>query len=56
MTFDQWMNEVDTVIAGLCGLGHNDLADWHYWDAWNDGASAEEAAYNVLEEEGFPFE
>ena len=56
MSFEEWMEQVDRVIAKICGLGYMDLADWHYWDAWNDGISAEEAAFSVLEEEGFPFE
>jgi hypothetical protein len=52
--FDRWMNEVDRQLDRICGLSHHDLADQCYRDWFDDGVSAEEAARDALESEGFP--
>lgn len=54
--FAQWLKEVDGVIGGICGLGHNDIADQTWYDWFADGYSPEEAAQEALENEGFAYE
>jgi hypothetical protein len=52
-TFDQWMKDVDKYLLRKVGLTHSDLPDFPSYDMWSDGISAEEAAQDLLEEEGF---
>lgn len=54
-TFKRWMHEVDKEISGVCGLTSSDLADWRYYDGWQDDMTPTEVALEVLTEEGFPF-
>lgn len=53
MTFEQWMKKVDQIIYNICGLTSEDLADFMYYDAWEDGARPEDIANDVLEENDF---
>lgn len=52
MTFDKWLRQVDGVIGGLVGLSYNDLADQTWYDWYEGNMTAEEAAYECLENEG----
>lgn len=54
--FDEWMVQVDAAIVDLCGLTARDLADQPYFDWFDSGLTPEEAAYETLAEEGFPFD
>lgn len=56
MTFERWMDQVDRILASMCGFTSSDLADIAYWDMWHDGASPQEAAEEALNNEGFPFD
>lgn len=57
MTFEQWMHEVDVIIAGKAmGLTSSDLADIDYWSLWNDEAEPMEAAKEALLNDGYPSE
>ena len=54
---------VDAVIESKCGLGTGDLPDFDLWNYFDEGmgedeaqAAAEDAALDLLTEEGFPFE
>lgn len=38
-TFEQWMKEVDRAVSRIVGLGANDLPDYRYRDAYDDGES-----------------
>jgi hypothetical protein len=49
------MKDVDDVIAGYCGLSHDDLPDWRWRNAFDDGLLPEEAVLLCLEEEGLYF-
>jgi Family of unknown function (DUF5419) len=43
--FDKWMAKVDAYIANkFGGIDSNDLPDWNYEDAFEDGASPSAAA------------
>lgn len=57
MKFEEWLKKVDKALAGRTYgaiSSHLDLADMPYRDWFEDGMSPEEAADEVLEEEGFP--
>lgn len=52
MTFEAWMKKVDARINSLVGLDHDDLADWRWYDAWEDGYTPEDAVEEFFEDEG----
>lgn len=54
-TFEKWMSEVDDVVRGYCGLSHDDLPDWQWRTAFDDGLLPEEAVLMCLQEEGLFF-
>ena len=43
MSFEQWLNRVDAILVGMCGLCHRDLPDMLWRDQFEDEASPEEA-------------
>lgn len=49
LTFEQFMDEVDTHIAGMVGLTSEDLEDYCYYDAWEAGVGPYECAVEVIE-------
>ena len=51
--FQTWMLKVDAVLTATASINSNDLADWGYWDAFDDEMSPEEAAQEVLVENGW---
>ena len=53
LTFRQFMEEVDEAIDLQVGMSHMDIADYAYWDAWNDGSNPDDVAQAALAEEGF---
>lgn len=50
MNFKEWMKEVDAQINKLIGFGltSDDLADYLYDDAYDDGLTPEEAAIEAI--------
>lgn len=52
-TFRSWMVEVDREIQVRCGLQAEDIEDWTYRDAFDDGMDPEEAAIQALENSGW---
>jgi len=54
--FGSWMRTVDQVVFSLAGIGAYDIADQTWRDWYDDGYTADEAAREALENEGFPFE
>lgn len=52
--FAAFMTSVDRKIRALCGLEHDDLADFDYASAFNDGMTPGETALAVLDDNGFP--
>ena len=52
--FKNWMNEVDQIIDGICGLSYLDLPDICYRDLFDSGCDPEEAAIEALEYAGYP--
>ncbi len=55
-TFKEWMKLVDNELMSIAGLGHDDLTDFAYWDAWDDGVDPHEVAIDVLYDNDFPME
>lgn len=53
MTFKEWLAEVNTFLVALCGMGSDDLPDQDYWNMWNDEVDPEDAATEILDNEGF---
>lgn len=53
MNFDEWMEAVDARVWAAANVSVHDLPDWHFMDAYTDGAPPEEAAVEVLENAGW---
>lgn len=54
MTWEEWMEQVDTEINKIIGLGldHNDLADQPYHDWYEDGVRPKTAAKRAIKDNG----
>lgn len=48
MDFETWMEAVDRELENLCGFSSNDLPDFLYRDAFNDGATPKAIAEEVF--------
>lgn len=44
LTFETWMCMVDHIILAKVGVGYEDLPDYCYRDAYDDGVSASSCA------------
>jgi hypothetical protein len=53
MTFDQYKAEVDKQLTLIAGVVSDDLMDWDYWGAYDDGQAPRECALDVLEDNEF---
>ena len=49
MSFEEWMREIDSCLEALCGLGHMDLPDYMYRDAFDDSLDPAEVAQDVMD-------
>ena len=50
LTFEQWMSQCNGWIADAIGFADaDDLPDWHYWDAFDDGMKPREAAEAAID-------
>lgn len=52
MSFKEWMDRIDDALGNECGLCHLDLADYAYRDAFDDGCTPNEIAWEVLQDNG----
>jgi hypothetical protein len=50
MSFEQWKSKVDDAMERLCGFTSDDLPDWDYYSAWQDGLGWGTAAKQALTE------
>ena len=48
MTFEQWKSKVNEAVERLVGLSCDDLSDYCYADAWEDGVSPIAAARRAI--------
>ena len=53
--FETWMAEVDRRLVLACGMGVDDLPDYNYRDAFDEGISPKEIANEALDEAGWSF-
>lgn len=56
MTFKQWMKEVNREVISQAGVSVHDLGDQPFSDWYESGMTPQEAAYEALVDEGFPFQ
>lgn len=47
--FDRWMEAVNNVIRLRCLLNADDLPDWSYREAFDEGWSPSDAAHEAVE-------
>jgi hypothetical protein len=48
MTFEQWQAKVNQAIINQVDLEIDDLPDYDYWNAWNDGETPAYTAKMVI--------
>jgi hypothetical protein len=51
--FEGWMKALDKAVIAECGLSYQDLPDWDFRAAFDNGIAPEAAARSVLDEAGF---
>jgi hypothetical protein len=52
--FNAWMEKIDAALIALCSMGHADLPDWPYADAFEDERDDfDDIAREVLEDSGY---
>ncbi len=49
MEFETWMKAVNRWLRQHASVDADDLVDYSYYDAWEDGATPAEAAVEALE-------
>lgn len=54
MSYERWLQQIDTYLAMMVGVSHQDLPDQPYRDWYEDGIGAAEAAAALLEMADFP--
>lgn len=55
VNFEQWKKKVDQAINKEASITSDDLPDFSYYDAWEDGLTPGEAAQEALKEAGWSF-
>ena len=53
-TFQQWLCEIDAILAIRVGLSAADGADWPSYDTWESGSTPQEALETWLAWQDFP--
>ena len=53
--YDRWMKRVDTICWSRLGMSYQDMPDWNWRDAFEDGATPSEAVRDFMEDEGYDF-
>jgi len=52
--YQKWLRDVDAAIISVAGIGMNDIEDFAYFDAWDNGCEPKECAHDALLDAGFP--
>lgn len=47
-TFEGWLRLVDVHLVNLCGMRSDDMEDWGWHDAYQEGLMAYDAARQML--------
>lgn len=48
MTFESWLKKVDAALLQLCGMTHEDIPDWDYYNAFEDDMTPVRAAKKAI--------
>jgi hypothetical protein len=56
LSFESWMEHVDTAVQALAYVSVHDLEDQPFRDWWRSGWTPQEAALEALEYAGYPVE
>ena len=51
MTFENWMKEVNKIVESKVIVSTDDLPDWHWMDAFEDGSTPKEAVADFFEDQ-----
>lgn len=51
-TYERWMKMVNLYVQHYCGLSTDDLSDYDYVTAYEDGVSAQVAAKRAIKNSG----
>lgn len=50
MTLEEWLAKVDEILLARTSLAHDDMEDWSWADAHEDGLTPEQAVEWFLED------
>lgn len=50
--YEDWMIEVNEAVQRLTGVSVHDLADWCSYDLWESGTTPEDAAREIIANDG----
>ncbi|BCP02498.1 hypothetical protein MINTM018_52670 (plasmid) [Mycobacterium intracellulare] len=53
MTFNSWKQDVNLIIRLVTGFDADDLTDYPYREAWDNGRKPASVAYEVLAANGY---
>ena len=53
MTFEDWMNEVSSLMEDVAGVSPDDIADVDYYSLWEDDIDPVDAVDEILAYEGY---
>lgn len=48
MTFEAFMEKVDSYIEDICGFNSEDMPDFNYYDYWESGMTAKRTALESI--------
>jgi len=48
MTYDRFMEHVDSLLVSMCGMDSSELPDYHYRDDYEDDVSPKNAARGAI--------
>lgn len=48
MTFEAFMEKVDSYIEDICGFNSEDIPDFNYYDYWESGMTAKRTALESI--------
>jgi len=51
LTFRQWYNKLDAIVASNYGLSMGDLPDWNSYDSFSSGVTPEEGFEDFKEQQ-----
>jgi len=52
--FENWMNQVDQILKGICFMNSEELPDYTYWDCFESGQDPKQTALEALANADYP--